>query len=472
MSLVSYGILPGRLASADNPWLAGNQQGRATHITIPTEDGVQLDGATIRPTTPSDKWVVVFGGNNYRYENWLNDLSDFAKNYNVNVITVNYRGVGSSGGSPSCFEDLNRDGRAVVDYLKKQGIRDENITIEGHSLGGGVALQTGRHFGLRTAVNNTFSSIRAAAPGLIKFTGQISGELYRNFLFRPLQLEETNQKKMAAYQVQPVNDKVPTRRVAQFAAEAPRLEKLSAKERVLYFVKDFIGTWFELAFRVTYFALACLYHLGKGEFKLAAYDVLEILKTTVLCTLICLASPSPTFSAKLHKLMIAKDGTVIQQILTSPNTLSLADKLLKWTGWDVNSRAAWDAIPADKRLAFFAPGDPIIAAEAALVNGSEGIALSDSDHNRLARQDNDRGIRRRYQEFIGTQPTEHQHSEISILQDDGRTHLSHLSEEDDSNEEMGMLDFLAEVNHNSGPHDRSSPTRISPPSTPNSASHA
>ncbi|KAJ3317375.1 hypothetical protein HDU76_001204 [Blyttiomyces sp. JEL0837] len=57
---------------------------------------------------------------------------------NVNVFTIDYRGFGNSDGSPS-EEGLAIDARTAWDWLIKQGVKEDQITILGHSLGTGVA---------------------------------------------------------------------------------------------------------------------------------------------------------------------------------------------------------------------------------------------------------------------------------------------------------------------------------------------
>ena len=47
---------------------------------------------------------------------------------------------------PYSGRNLVEDGKAAVQYLKDAGVRETNIVLHGHSLGGGVATQVAHHF--------------------------------------------------------------------------------------------------------------------------------------------------------------------------------------------------------------------------------------------------------------------------------------------------------------------------------------
>lgn len=86
-------------------------------------------------------WIVHFPGNAVFMEEMLKETKN---NKNVNFLMANYRGVGESKGSPSCFQDLVNDGIDLVRYLLQEGVNPSTITISGHSLGGAIALHVSR----------------------------------------------------------------------------------------------------------------------------------------------------------------------------------------------------------------------------------------------------------------------------------------------------------------------------------------
>ncbi|KAF8875788.1 Alpha/Beta hydrolase protein [Infundibulicybe gibba] len=56
----------------------------------------------------------------------------------ANVLAIDYRGFGDSGGHPT-IEGVSRDARAGWNYLMQQGSKPEDVLIIGHSLGTAIA---------------------------------------------------------------------------------------------------------------------------------------------------------------------------------------------------------------------------------------------------------------------------------------------------------------------------------------------
>jgi len=116
-------------------------------LIIETADKVKIDAMEIKHPAESlsppqeQKWIIFLNGKNTAYEQNLENLADLSTASKANVITVNYRGVGFSESSPTCAQDLVVDAEAVVQYLLSQGVPQENILVDGWSLGGGVATQ-------------------------------------------------------------------------------------------------------------------------------------------------------------------------------------------------------------------------------------------------------------------------------------------------------------------------------------------
>lgn len=100
-----------------------------------------------------------------------------ANQYNelgFNVVLFNYRGVGDSQGIAVQGQDLIDDGKAIVQAIKEGKIphlaaaTNENIVLDGTSIGGAVALAIGKENpDILVAANHTFSKWSAAAESFV-----------------------------------------------------------------------------------------------------------------------------------------------------------------------------------------------------------------------------------------------------------------------------------------------------------------
>lgn len=121
-------------------------------IVIETIDKVKLDTVMVRnpqnacQPIQEQKFILFLNGNGGCYESMLTDLVFLSQNNGVNIYSGNYRGVGESQGFPTSYQDLERDGIAMVEYLLSLGVKTENIMIHGWSLGGGVGAHVAVHY--------------------------------------------------------------------------------------------------------------------------------------------------------------------------------------------------------------------------------------------------------------------------------------------------------------------------------------
>lgn len=145
---------------------------------IGTYDGAVLDSIEIKPQVEISKpqseqyYIVKFNGNGMQYQDALNNFAYDARRLNVSVIGFNYRGVGNSMKTPDTFQDLVTDGIAQVQRLLDSGVESKKITLDGLSLGGGVATMVAAHFhkiGKPVYLWNdrSFATISKAAAGMV-----------------------------------------------------------------------------------------------------------------------------------------------------------------------------------------------------------------------------------------------------------------------------------------------------------------
>jgi len=107
-------------------------------VSFPTEDGLDLSGWLIRPSTDPIATVIVFNGNAGSRSNRLL-LGTALAEAGFAVLLFDYRGYGGNPGSPS-ESGLAADARAAADYLKSRGVPDQDrVVYFGESLGAAVA---------------------------------------------------------------------------------------------------------------------------------------------------------------------------------------------------------------------------------------------------------------------------------------------------------------------------------------------
>ena len=162
--------------------LWGLNASETTYSPVPE---VSLNGVKIIHTTPSatppatplavpaerQKWVVYFLPNAALWEHMLPVLLEISKKTQANVLCYNYRGAGFSSGVVLSPQDLICDGVDTVNSLLAQGVRMEDITLHGFSLGGGVATQVAKRFADQNrAVNLVNERSFASIPEFLQST--------------------------------------------------------------------------------------------------------------------------------------------------------------------------------------------------------------------------------------------------------------------------------------------------------------
>lgn len=154
---------------------------------INIHDGAVLDtfeGKHSSQTTTAlahQKYILYFVGNGMRYEEITHEMKEDARNIQANVVGFNYRNVGQSRGIVRSRDDLVTDGIAQVQRLLDAGVSPQNITLKGHSLGGGIATLVAQHFHqLEKPLNlfngRSFSSLTNFVVGHIRLERNEDGD--------------------------------------------------------------------------------------------------------------------------------------------------------------------------------------------------------------------------------------------------------------------------------------------------------
>lgn len=164
-------ILPSvHMGNAPKPQLFRNEE----EVHPITNDGVNLYGVTMEHPDGNRKWIVSFLPNSVQLEHHLDGLRYLKDISCCNVFSINYRGTSNSQNvHPTCFADLTADGCAAVDYLiYKKKVDPKDILVEGHSLGGAVAVQVARARQLPCLAHHTFTSIDAVRLSILRDTNR------------------------------------------------------------------------------------------------------------------------------------------------------------------------------------------------------------------------------------------------------------------------------------------------------------
>jgi fermentation-respiration switch protein FrsA (DUF1100 family) len=136
-------------------------------VWLTTLDKVRVN-AWYLPNSASEKVLLWFHGNAENIGHGLEHLRFYSR-LGVNVLALDYRGFGKSGGSPD-ETGVYRDADAAYDYLiRERHIQPQNIIVFGHSLGGAVAtdLASRRECG-GLIVQSSFTSAKDMARRMFR----------------------------------------------------------------------------------------------------------------------------------------------------------------------------------------------------------------------------------------------------------------------------------------------------------------
>lgn len=144
---------------------------------VGTHDKAMLDTIELKPVVEALKsiedqyYIVKYNGNGMHYQDRLEEFVRDANKLQSNIIGFNYRGVGNSVKQPETIQDLITDGIAQVQRLIDSGVDSKKITLDGISLGGGVATMVAHYFHKNNQPvylwnDRSFASLSKAAAGI------------------------------------------------------------------------------------------------------------------------------------------------------------------------------------------------------------------------------------------------------------------------------------------------------------------
>jgi fermentation-respiration switch protein FrsA (DUF1100 family) len=137
-------------------------------VELRAEDGVRLHGWFL-PVKGSRLTVLVCHGNGGNVSHRLDRVLLMQSRLGVDTLLFDYRGYGSSQGSPD-EQGTYRDARAAYRWLLARGHGPERVVLFGESLGSAVALQLALEVEARALVlESPFASVPAMARAVYPF---------------------------------------------------------------------------------------------------------------------------------------------------------------------------------------------------------------------------------------------------------------------------------------------------------------
>jgi len=133
-------------------------------------------GKTLRSTAAREaidpkvrKWVIYDTGVMSNYQTSMNKILHIYKAFDANIICANSAGIGTSTGHAIDPDELVMPTEAVLRHLiNTLGVDKKNITVIGHSLGGGKAARVAakdEFAGINLILDRSFNTFSHAAQG-------------------------------------------------------------------------------------------------------------------------------------------------------------------------------------------------------------------------------------------------------------------------------------------------------------------
>ncbi|WP_439625816.1 alpha/beta hydrolase [Gemmata sp.] len=144
---------------------------RVEDAWIDSTGGVRLHGWLAEPDDGRPRAVVLFThGNGGNVTTRRHVIELFRDKMNATVLVFDYRGYGRSGGRATEAGVLD-DARAARQWLAaRAGVREADVVVAGHSLGGGVAVDLAARDGARALIlEGTFTNLPDVAASFVPF---------------------------------------------------------------------------------------------------------------------------------------------------------------------------------------------------------------------------------------------------------------------------------------------------------------
>lgn len=130
-------------------------------VYVDVDDGVRLHGLLLKAVRPRGV-IVYFHGNGGNVRDWGQVGEDLTR-YDHDVLVVDYRGYGKSGGKIQSQEQLLADAEAVYAYARAR-YEETDIVLYGRSLGSGPAIRLAAGHPVKKLILETpFLSLRSIA---------------------------------------------------------------------------------------------------------------------------------------------------------------------------------------------------------------------------------------------------------------------------------------------------------------------
>ncbi len=135
---------------------------------IDSTDGVHLHGWFAAPAGASRAVVLFTHGNGGNVTSRKHVIELFRDQMQATILVFDYRGYGRSEGTPTEAGVLE-DARAARRWLAtRTGVREGDIVVVGHSLGGGVAVDLAAKDGARALIlEGTFTNLPDVAASFV-----------------------------------------------------------------------------------------------------------------------------------------------------------------------------------------------------------------------------------------------------------------------------------------------------------------
>lgn len=153
-------------------------------IHIETDDRETLHGYHLPHEEKTNKTIIYLHGNGDNVTIWYQSCVTIQKHVQVNALVVDYRGYGKSTGSPS-RHGVVTDSLAMYKYLIDKGLKPEDISIYGMSIGGAIGLELAKRKRVKgVVIQSSFTSLKDIAKDVYPLIPRV---IIRNDLLNSIQ---------------------------------------------------------------------------------------------------------------------------------------------------------------------------------------------------------------------------------------------------------------------------------------------